>query len=119
MKKQIFTILIIILSTVLISGCNDTNKNPEMERLAGEWTEIAAGNTLILNSDGTMRSIASGLNLSTPGTWEIKNNTLIFYVTIQDVYQTWPYYYELTNNDNTLITTLVENTNITIEYRRN
>lgn len=120
MKKQIIIVALTIIITQLICGCNDTNnKNPETERLVGEWTEISAGNTLILYSDGTMKSVSSGLNLSTPGTWEIKNNTIIFYATIQGEYQVWPYYYELTNNDNTLITTLVENTNVTVEYRRN
>ena len=106
MKKQLMIVgIIVILLTVGLSGCNNSiNKNYD-SRFVGTWKYQSI--TMTLSSDGTCTH--GNIN----GTWEIKDNKLVF------AYNNWintelfDYYF---SENNTILDLKIEGNNNYIEY---
>jgi hypothetical protein len=115
--------MVVLLFCVGLSGCNEHEKLDGIRnRLVGEWSMLLNGTVtdtiLIIYSNGSMISIAPEIGLSTPGTWELNDDKLIFHAENIGYYDTWEYNYYFSNNYNTLTTILV-GSNHTVIYTRN
>lgn len=123
MNKQIFIISIaLVLIFVGLSGCDENTKHDIIkDNLLGEWIMLyddkPSNTSLIFYGNGSMRSIAPDIGLSTPGKWELKDDKIIFHAENVGLYDTWEYNYYFSNNNNTFTTILV-GTNHTVVYVR-
>ncbi len=123
-KKIVIIGVSLLLLFVGLSGCNENNELDKIRsKFVGEWSMLLNGtvsdNLLIIYSNGSMRSVAPAIGLSTPGTWELNDSKIIFHAENVGTYDTWEYYYYFSNNYNTLTTVLVGPSNHTVIYTRN
>lgn len=122
-KSMIIINISLVLLLAGLSGCNEHDKlNNIRDKLVGEWRMLLNGtetdNLLLIYSNGSMKSIAPEIGLSTPGTWELNDDKLIFHAKNIGYYDTWEYTYYFSNNYNTLTTILI-GSNHTVIYARN
>jgi len=123
-KKIIILGIILVLLFVSLCGCTENRSNLDIirEKLIGEWIMLyndkPSNTSLIINGNGSCISIAPDIGLYTPGTWELKDDKIIFHVENGGTYDTWEYYYYFSNNNNTL-TTVLTTGNHTVAYIRN
>ena len=107
LKKQ-FTIIniIILLSVIIFSGCNDLDENRESNRFIGYWylqsggLNYSLGKSVKFNSDGTLS------NDTIVATYEIKDGKLV--VTVGDFARMYIFDYSFSEDDYVLTLTNIE-----------
>jgi hypothetical protein len=108
MRKQFLVIVFLLLSTICLSGCDQSNN--EREKFIGTWkTELKqnpmGGNnyteTRIFYANGSYVTTNMGLG-RIPGTWRLSDGTLII-----DTYFPGNYHYSFSQNNSILTLTSV------------
>jgi len=99
MKKQLMIIgIIVILLTVGLSGCTETNSLSEEEkRFVGSWIMQGQEDIITFYSDGGMSGSFGG------DKYEIKDGKLVILTKISGGYTQELYNYSFSNNDTKLI----------------
>jgi hypothetical protein len=99
-----------LLLCVGLSGCDQQNNTLDQEktRFLGTWQNITTTytQTLFFNSNGTC-SHHIGVGNIFNGVWDLKEGNLVINLTSIGLYS--EYYYEFSNNDNTLTLTFTGN----------
>ena len=100
MKNLIaFTVVSLVLSIVLLSGCtgstNENSKNPDFSKIVGTWTSDTDRVERTFLSNGAVQDTTEGYD----GTWNISNHKIVFVDVFGDRTE---FSYEFSNNDNTL-----------------
>ena len=108
MQKRILGAIIIIFTSLILSGCTQIDNSSEKEKFIGNWKEAEYSRTFIFLSNGT------GTYNTFPIEWDLENGTLV--INFGDNTSSLIHHYEFSDNDNTLsLTEINSNANLVLK----
>ena len=109
MQKRILGTIIIICTSLILSGCTQINNSSEKEKFIGNWKEVEYSRTFIFLSNGT------GTYNNFPIEWDLKDGNLV--INFGDNTSSLINHYVFSDNDNTLSLTEI-NSSTTLVFKK-